>query len=124
MERIEQAIKEQQKRALFQRIKESKAGVTFVFLVVVAFSWNVYRSADKVTEQSNLSGVLVGRHQVQGNLGSTTTKLSIQLNNGETVLVTAPDKFIMQSGAEVEVIRDKTEHGAAYYHFGGYRETK
>lgn len=124
MEKIEQALKGQKKRELFQRLKESKVGIVIVFLVVVVLSWNVYCSTDKVNEQNNQSGVLVGMHQVQGNLGSTTTKLSIRLENGETILVTAPEKFVMRSGAGVEVIRDKTEQGAVYYHFGGYRETK
>lgn len=124
MNRIERAIKEQRKRDLFQRIKESKVGIVIVVLVVVVLSWNVYRSTDKVTKQSKLSGVLVGIHQVQGNLGSTTTKLSIRLNNGETVLVTAPEQFVVRSGAEVEIIRGNTAQGAVYHHFGGYRETK
>lgn len=124
MDRFEKAVREQQKRDLFQHIKESRAGIVIVALVLAALSWNVYRSTDKMTERSRLSGVLVGVHQVQGNLGSTTTKLSIRLNSGETVLVTAPEPFVVRSGAEVEVIRDKTAQGAVYHHFGGYRETK
>ena len=74
--------------------------------------------------QETLFGVLVGLHQVQGNLGSSTTMLAIKLNNGESVLVTAPVNLLIRDGAEVKIIRGKTKHGSVYYYFSGYKEQK
>jgi len=121
MKRLEQAIKEQQKRDMFLRIKESRTGIAFLIIIIVALTFNIYKSLDKASEQSHLSGVLVGMHQVQSNLGSTTTKLSIRLENGETILVTAPAEIIIRSGAEVDVIRLKTTQGSVYHYFSGYK---
>lgn len=121
MERFERARRETGRRILFQRLKESKTAIVFVLLIVAALSWSVYRGTDKVIEQNTLSGVLVGIHQVQGKLGSATTRLSIRLSNGETVMVVAPINFIVRTGSEVVVIRDKTAQGAVYHYFGGYK---
>lgn len=124
MDRIEQELKNQQKQIWFQRIKESKFAIGFMLVIVIILSWNIYRSTDKVTENEKLFGVLDGIHQVQGNLGSSTTMLSIKLNNGENVLVTAPANLVVKENAEVEVIRGKTEQGSVYYYFSSYRQSK
>ena len=124
MDRIEQELKNQQKRIWFQRIKESKFAIGFILVIVIILSWNIYRSTDKVIENEKLFGVLDGIHQVQGNLGSSTTMLSIKLNNGENVLVTAPANLVVKENAEVEVIRGKTEQGSVYYNFSSYRQPK
>jgi len=121
MDRIDQELKNQRKRVWIQRIKESKFAIGFVLAIIGVLLWNIYRSTDKVIESEKLFGVLEGIHQVQGNLGSTTTMLSIKLNNGENVLVTAPSNFVVKENAEVEVIRGKTEHGSVYYYFNSYR---
>ena len=124
MDRIEQELKNQQKRIWFQRIKEFKFSIGFILIIVIVLSWNIYRSADKVIENEKLFGVLDGIHQVQGNLGSSTTMLSIKLNNGENVLVTAPANLVVREHAEVEIIRGKTEQGSVYYYFSSYRQSK
>lgn len=124
MDRIEQELKNQQKRIWFQRIKESKFAIGFLLVIVIVLSWSIYRSTDKVIENEKLFGVLNGIHQVQGNLGSSTTILSIKLNNGENVLVTAPANLVVRENAEVEVIRGKTEQGSVYYYFRSYRQSK
>ena len=124
MDRIEQELKNQQKRIWFQRIKEFKFSIGFILIIVIVLSWNIYRSADKVIENEKLFGVLDGIHQVQGNLGSSTTMLSIKLNNGNNVLVTAPANLVVKENAEVEVIRGKTEQGSVYYYFSSYRQPK
>ena len=124
MDRIEQELKNQQKRIWFQRIKESKFAIGFLLVIVIVLSWSIYRSTDKVIENEKLFGVLDGIHQVQGNLGSSTTMLSIKLNNGNNVLVTAPANLVVKENAEVEVIRGKTEQGSVYYYFSSYRQPK
>lgn len=123
MDRIEKELSARKRRIWLQRIMESKLAITFIVLFVIALSWSVYQSTDKVIENDKIYGVLIGMHQVQGNLGSSTTKLSIKLNNGDTVLVTAPDNFVVRDGAEVNLVRDKTEHGSVYYHFVSYRDS-
>ena len=124
MDRIEQELKNQQKRIWFQRIKESKFAIGLLLVIVIVLSWNIYRSTDTVIENEKLFGVLDGIHQVQGNLGSSTTMLSIKLNNGENALVTAPANLVVRENAEVEVIRGKTEQGSVYYYFSSYRQSK
>jgi len=124
MDRIEQELKNLQKRIWFQRIKESKFAIGFILVIVIVLSWNIYRSTDKVIENEKLLGVLDGIHQVQGNLGSSTTMLSIKLNNGENVLVIAPANLVVKENAEVEVIRGKTEQGSVYYYFSSYGQPK
>ena len=124
MDRIEQELKNQRKRIWFQLIKESKFAIGFLLVIVIVLSWNIYRSTDKVIENEKLFGVLDGIHQVQGNLGSSTTMLSIKLNNGENVLVTAPANLVVREHAEVEIIRGKTEQGSVYYYFSSYRQSK
>ena len=124
MDRIEQELRNQQKRLWIRRIRESKFAIGFLLVIVIALSWNIYRSTDKVIENEKLFGVLDGIHQIQGNLGSSTTMLSIKLNNGENVLVTAPANLVVRENAEVEVIRGKTEQGSVYYYFSSYRQSK
>jgi hypothetical protein len=124
MNRIEQELRAQQKSIWAQRIKESKFAIGFVLVIGIILSWNIYRSTDKVAEQEHLFGVLVGIHQIQGNLGSSTTMLSIKLNNGQNVMVTAPANLVVRDHAEVEIIRGKTEQGSVYYYFSNYRELK
>ncbi|HLQ24722.1 MAG TPA: hypothetical protein VK138_02460 [Acidiferrobacterales bacterium] len=117
MDRIERELREQQKQIWIQRIRESKFAIVFALVIVIILSWNIYRSTDRVIENEKLFGVLAGIHQVQGNLGSSTTMLSIKLNNGENVMVTAPANFVVRIHAEVEIIRGKTEQGSVYYYF-------
>ena len=124
MNRVEQELKNLQRQIWLQRIKESKFAIGLILVIVILLSWNIYRGADKVIESEKLFGVLVGIHQVQGNLGSSTTMLSIKLNNGESVLVTAPANLVVKENAEVEVIRGKTEQGSVYYYFSSYRQPK
>lgn len=124
MDRIEQELKNQQKRIWFQRVKESKFAIGVLLMIVIVLSGNIYRSTDKVIENEKLFGVLDGIHQIQGNLGSSTTMLSIKLNNGENVLVTAPANLVVRENAEVQVIRGKTEQGSVYYYFSNYRQSK
>ena len=121
MDKVEQELKNQQKRIWFQRIKESKFAIGFLLVIVIVLLWNTYRSTDKVMENEKLFGVLDGIHQVQGNLGSSTTMLSIKLNNGENVLVTAPANLVVRKNAAVGIIRGKTEQDSVYYYFSGYR---
>src|SRR5713226_1014285 len=109
MDRIERELREQQKQIWIQRIRESKFAIVFALVIVIILSWNIYRSTDRVIENEKLFGVLAWIHQVQGNLGSSTTMLSIKLNNGENVMVTAPANFVVRIHAEVEIIRGKTE---------------
>ena len=124
MDKVEQELKNQRKRIWFQLINESKFAIGFLLVIVIVLSWNIYRSTDKVIENEKLFGVLDGIHQVQGNLGSSTTMLSIKLNNGENVLVTAPANLVVREHAEVEIIRGKTEQGSVYYYFNSYRQSK
>ncbi|MEY4729373.1 MAG: hypothetical protein RL020_531 [Pseudomonadota bacterium] len=124
MNRIEQELKNQQKRIWFERIKESKFPIGFLMVIVMVLSWNIYRATDKIKENEKLLGVLDGIHQVQGNLGSSTTMLSIELSNGENVLVTAPVNLVVRENTEVEVIRGTTEHGSVYYYFSRYKKSK
>ena len=124
MDRIEQELKNQRKRIWFQLIRESKFAIGFLLVIAIVLSWNIYRSTDRVIENEKLFGVLHGIHQVQGNLGSSTTVLSIKLNNGENVLVTAPANLVVREHAEVEIMRGKTEQGSVYYYFSSYRQSK
>ena len=124
MDRIEQELKNQQKQIWFQRIKESKFAISFVLMIMIVLSWNIYRSTDKIIENEKLFGVLDVIHQVQGNFGSPTTMLSIKLNNGEIVWVTASANFVIRENTEVEIIRGKTKHGSVYYYFSSYRQSK
>ena len=124
MDRIEQELKNQRKRIWFQLIRESKFAIGFLLVIAIVLSWNIYRSTDRVIENEKLFGVLDGIHQVQGNLGSSTTVLSIKLNNGENVLVTAPANLVVREHAEVEIMRGKTEQGSVYYYFSSYRQSK
>ena len=124
MDRIEQELKNQRKRIWFQLIKESKFAIGFLLVIAIVLSWNIYRSTDRVIENEKLFGVLDGIHQVQGNLGSSTTVLSIKLNNGENVLVIAPANLVVREHAEVEIMRGKTEQGSVYYYFSSYRQSK
>ena len=124
MGRIDQELKNQQKRLWIQRIKEYKFAIGFMLVIVVVLLWNIYRSTDRVIESEKLFGVLEDIHQVQGNLGSTITMLSIKLDNGENVLVTAPTNLVVREKSEVEVIQGKTERGSVYYYFSSYRQSK
>ncbi len=124
MDRFEKKIRNQQKQIWLQRIKESKFAIGFMLAIIFILTWNIYKSTDKVIETDKLVGVLKGIHQVQGNLGSSTTVLSIKLNNGENVLVTAPANLVIKQGAEIEVIRGKTEQDSVHYYFSSYRKPK
>lgn len=121
MDRIEREFRKQQKQLWVQRVKESKFAIMLVLVMLIILSWNIYRSNEKVIESERLSGVLVGIHQVQGNLGSPITMLSIRLNNGESAMVTAPTNLVVRNQAEVEIIKGKTEQGSVYYYFGSYK---
>lgn len=121
MDRIEREFRKQQKQPWVQRVKESKFAIMLVLVMLIILSWNIYRSNEKVIESERLSGVLVGIHQVQGNLGSPITMLSIRLNNGESAMVTAPTNLVVRNQAEVEIIKGKTEQGSVYYYFGSYK---
>lgn len=114
----------QQKRIWFQQIRKSKFAIGFVLVIAIILSWNIYRSTDKIFEHEKLFGILVGIHQIQSNLGSSTTMLSIKLNNGENVMVRAPANLIVKEHAEVEIIRGKTQQGSVYYYFSNYRDSK
>ena len=120
MDKIESALRAQRKRIWLRRIKESRFAVGTVVVIAILLSWNIYRSGDRIIESEKLSGVLVGIHQVQSNLGSSTTLLAIKLNNGERVMVTAPANFIIKMDAKVEVVKSKTEQGSFQYYFGNY----
>ena len=124
MDRIEQELKNQRKPIWLPLINESKFAIGILLVIAIVLSWNIYRGTDKVIENEKLFGVLDGIHQVQGNLGSSTTMLSIKLNNGENVLVTAPVNLVVREHAEVEIIRGKTEQGSVYYYFSSYRQSK
>ncbi len=124
MDRIEEELRNQQRQIFIKRISESKFTLGFMLAIVIVLSWNIYKSTDRVNESEIMYGVLIGLHQVQGNLGSTTTMLSIKLNKGETALVTAPDNIVINKGSEVAVIKGTTKQGSVYYYFSGYRQSK
>lgn len=124
MSKIERVLIEQQKKIWFQRVKESKFAIGFILVILFILSWNIYRSTDKVIENEKINGVLLGVHQIQGNLGSTTTMLSIKLNNGDNIMVTAPAYLVVKKQAKVEVIKAMTEQGAVHYYFSAYIELK
>ena len=122
MGRIEQEIKNQNREILIQRIKESKYSIAFVLLIVIILLYNVYRSTDKIIKSEKLSGVLVGLHQEQTNLGSTTAKLFIKLKNGELIMTATPVDFVVKNNSEVIITKSLTEQGRVYYYFNSYKK--
>ena len=124
MSKIDKELREQRIRLWLSDITRSKFTIVFLLAIVAILSWNIYRSSDEVIESEELQGVLVGIHQVQGNLGSGTTMLAIKLNNGNDVMVTAPEGLVIHKNSNVLIYKDKTEKGFVYYNFKSYRDLK
>ena len=122
MKNIDQELRDNNKHIVFQRFKESKLGISFILLFIAAGSWAIYKKLDAAIENSKISGILVGLHQVQSDLRNSITMLSIKLEDGSNVLVNAPDDFIVKHQANVEIIKSKTEQGSVYYYFSRYTE--
>lgn len=91
-------------------------------VIISILSWNIYRSSDTIKESKKIVGVLEGMHQVQGNLGSNVTMLSIRLKHGQNVMVTAPSNLQIRKNAEVEMIEGQSEQGYTYFYFSKYKE--
>jgi hypothetical protein len=122
MKRIDQAIEEQQKHEILSHLKEFRVVIVIAVLVVIALLALVYHLTGKVIAETTLSGRLVGVHHVPARTSAGYNKLSIELANGDTVLVNAPGNLLIRAGSEVEIIRVETENNLVHYRFSRYRE--
>ena len=124
MDNIDKLIKEEKRQSLIKSIKESRSTLVFILIIILVLSWSIYRNTDTVVENTVLNGTLVGIHQLQENDGSTTTKLSIELDNGNNVLVATPINFTYKNNAKVEINMVKTEQNRTYYSFICYESSQ
>ena len=124
MDKIQRTLLKLNIERWYQDIKESKFAVGFLIVIVLILSWNIYRSSDKIADSKKINGQLVGLHQVQGNLGSSVTMLSIKLENGKNVMVTSPYNLPIKKNEKVEIIEGISEQGYTYYYFSKYEGNK
>jgi len=122
MERVKRELWQQTASAWARGVAKSKFAVGFLVVIVAILSWNIYKSTDKSVKSETVEGELVGLHQVQGNTGSSISKLSIRLNDGHNTLVTAPVGIPIKPGAKIHLSVTTTEQGSVYYKFIGYVE--
>jgi hypothetical protein len=122
MDRITKEIQRQGFASWKKAIAQSKFEVGFAVVVLAILAWNIYKANDQVVRSETNIGKVVGIHQSQGNTGSVESMLSVELKNGENVLVKAPIGSPIKSGSLVEVSRVETEQGSVYYEFQRYAE--
>ncbi len=122
MKKIDEELRQQRKKIWIEQIKQSKFSIGLVLVIVVILSWNIYKSSDRLVESQSIYGTLIGIHQVQTNLGSSARMLSVELENGERVIVAAPENFVAENQAEVELSKGESAQGSVYYYFVGYRQ--
>ncbi len=122
MDRIAKEVQRQGRESWRKAIAKSKFAIGFVFIVLAVLAWNIYKANDRVVKSEKITGRVVGVHQFQGNTGSAHSRLSVQLKNGQTVLVQAPVGYPIRSGSLLEVSRVETEQGSVYYQYVGYVE--
>ncbi|WP_125931877.1 hypothetical protein [Thiosocius teredinicola] len=122
MDRIAKEIQRQGRESWLKAITKSKFAIGFVLVVLAVLAWNIYKANDRVAKSEKKIGRVVGIHQFQGNTGSAHSRLSVQLKNGQTVLVQAPVGRPIRSGSLLELSRVETEQGSVYYRYVGYVE--
>ena len=120
MGRIELELRKLNREKYIKWIKESKGSIAFIVILILVQVYNVYRSSDVIIKTEEITGVLVGLHQKQSNLGSTASILSIKLDNGIIVNSPATINFVAKINNEVLVTKNITEQGNVYYYFQSY----
>ena len=84
------------------------------------FLFDLYRSHDRVVRRTEVTGTLHGVHPIETSAGSGGAVFFVRLASGETITVRPPANTPFKAGAEVVLLRRKTEHGRELFHFKSY----
>ena len=122
MDRVKREIRQQTAASWAGSLSKSKFAIGFVVVIVAILSWNIYKSTDQPLSTEQVTGELIGIHQVQGNTGSTVSMLAIRLANNHSTLVPAPVGIPIKPGTKVNLLVTTTEQGSVYHAFIGYKE--
>ncbi len=102
------------------RIQESIFGIIFILFIVVIFSYAAYKASESVISKSEITGKLVGIHQIQSNTGSRYSIFVVQLANGEKVNIQPPDYVPFKKGKEIKITKTIKESGFEIYNYHSY----
>ena len=104
-------------------ILESKTGIFIVLTISVILAWVIYSATQKTIEIKEMSGTLIGIHQVPTKTTPGYSIFVVKLRNGKNVQVTPSNNIPFKKGKEVKIKKITKENGAVYYTFKEYNNT-
>ncbi len=111
-------MKEQTKKVLDKQLKKDKHHLIYFIIAFIIFTnivYIVYSPASTTT----VTGITVASSVLNTNTESST-KMSVLLDTGETVLVTIPGEDFFKNQTRVELSRSVSVMGKITYEFNDY----
>ena len=100
--------------------QESVLGISFVLVILGLFSWSIYNANDDIEATEELTGHLIGIHQIQTNEGSKDSVFVIQLSSGKNVNILPPPNVPFRKGKTIKILKIKKASGNVYYEYNSY----